>query len=450
MDRRHRPPAASPTDESPAQRLSASVGAFLHIEAAGGVVLLVATAMAMVWANSPWSAAYRSLWDTELSVALGGHVLTMDLHHWVNDGLMALFFFVVGLEIKHELVVGRLARARDAALPAVAAVGGMVVPAALYLLCTATGPGRVGWGIPMATDIAFATGVLALLGRGVPAALKVFLLALAIVDDIGAIVVIALFYGKGFSAAWFAAAVVGVVVVMALGRIGVRAVPLYAIVGVAVWFATLQSGVHATIAGVALGLLAPARPLLGPHAAAAVADELSDDSEVTVAEVRAASSRLRESVSVAERLRDILHPWAGFVVVPIFALANAGIPVSAAAVRDAAGSAVTAGIVAGLVAGKTAGITAAVWLARRVGLADLPPGVTMAHIAGVAMLAGIGFTVSLFITSLAFDDPAIRDQAKLGVLVASAVAALLGAAVLRTLGRRSHSPEPLDAVPAPA
>jgi NhaA family Na+:H+ antiporter len=426
------------SDRFLARNLARPALRFLHIEAAGGVLLLGSTVVALVWVNSPWSATYHNLWATEVAINVGGHVVAEDLGHWVNDGLMALFFFVVGLEIKQELVTGHLSRVREAALPAVAAIGGMVAPALIYTAMNVGGHGAGGWGIPMATDIAFALGVLALLGERVPPALKTLLLALAIVDDIGAIAVIAVFYSDGINGGWALAALAGLAVIIALTRVRVWWVPLYAVLGFGVWFATLESGIHATIAGVALGLLCPAKPLMPAADAAAIAEQLSDDPHVTVTEIRTVSFRLRESASVAERLQDLLHPWTSYVVIPLFALANAGVELSSRAVGDAAKSPITGGVVAGLLIGKIIGITGAIFLATRLKIVTLPVGISMPQITGLAMLAGIGFTVSLFISGLAFDDAALDAQAKLGILAASVLAGVLGSLVLRAvLPRRS-------------
>jgi NhaA family Na+:H+ antiporter len=419
------------SDRVLARSVARPLSRFLHVEAAGGMVLLAATIVALAWANSPWSDSYSELWSSQVGVSVAGHSLELDLRHWVNDGLMTLFFFVIGLEIKREVVDGQLASLRAAAIPAIGAAGGMVVPAAVYVAFNAGGAGADGWAIPMATDVAFALGVLALLGSRVPAALKVVLLALAIVDDIGSIVVIAAFYASDIAPGWLAAAAGGLALVALVRWRGVRYMPVYALLGVAVWFATHESGVHATIAGVALGLLTPARPLMPEVDADRVAGELSGDTAVSAAEVRDISFRIRESVPVAERLQDLLHPWTSFVVVPLFALANAGVEVSSDALADAATSPVTLGIVAGLVVGKTVGVAGAIALGRRLGLGVLPPGVTMQHVVGMGGLAGIGFTVSLFVTGLAFTDGALADQAKLGILAASVLAAALGAVVLR-------------------
>jgi NhaA family Na+:H+ antiporter len=311
----------------------------------------------------------------------------------------------------------------------------MVVPAAIFVAVTAgTGAGD-GWGIPMATDIAFAVGVLVVLGDRVPASLKVLLLGLAIADDIGAIVVIAVAYSDDLEARWALAAAAGLAVVVLMRRARVWFVPAYVVVGTLVWACTLESGVHATIAGVALGLLAPARPLLAELEADRVADRLSSDTQVTAEDVRSLSFELRESVSVAERIELLLHPWTSYVAIPVFALANAGIPLSGSALSDAAGSRVTLGIVAGLVIGKVVGVSAFAWLAVRVGLARLPDDLTWRHVLGMAGLAGVGFTVSIFVAGLAYVDPALQDEAKIGVLVASVLAAALGSALLLTAPR---------------
>ncbi len=386
-------------DSQPAmsRSLGSALRRFVALESAGGIVLLAATVVALGWANSPWREGYDSLWGTRSAINW------IPIHFEstravVNDALMAVFFFVVGLEIKRELVAGELRDPRAVGLPVLGALGGMVVPAAIYGVFNAGGAGSAGWGIPMATDIAFALGVVTLLGPRVPASLKVFLLTLAIADDIGAIVVIAAFYSAGLSWSWLGAAAGGLAAVAGLRRLGVGWAPVYALLGAAVWFATYESGVHATIAGVALGLLTPARSGAG-------------------------------KVPPAERLENALHPWTSFAVVPLFALANAGVPLGAGALRDAVTSSVGAGIILGLVVGKALGVTAASWVAVRSGLGRLPDGVSWLQLLAVAALAGIGFTVSLFIAGLAFDDPAVTNSATLAILIASVLAALVGAAL---------------------
>ena len=429
------------SSDRPVPRLIARpLRTFISTEAAGGLVLLGATVLALIWANSPFRASYETFWQTEAGFNVGGFELTEDLRHWVNDALMALFFFIVGLEIKRELVVGELNDARKAALPAIAAVGGMVGPALLYLAFTAGTPGSSGWGIPMATDIAFAVGLLALLSDRVPSGLKVFLLSLAIVDDIGAILVIALFYSEGLKIGWLAAAVFLLVFVMVLRRLKVYWVPAYVIVGIFVWLATFESGVHATIAGVALGLLTPARPT-DPMAFEDVLKEARElPAEPDAHALHCLAIQANEVVSVAERLTHRLHPWTSFLVIPVFALANAGVRLSSESFGDAMGSSVALGIIVGLVAGKILGISAAAWLATKLNLGRLPESVQWQHVIGAAAVAGIGFTVSLFITGLAFADSELVSQAKMGILVGSLVAGMLGGALLAwsARGQRSH------------
>ena len=371
---------------------------FVRTEAGGGVVLLAAAVVAIVWANSPWQAAYHDLWHHELTVGAGGWAVRESLQHWVNDGLMALFFFVVGLEIKRELVQGELRDPRAAALPVVAAMGGMVVPAVLFLLVAGPGEAATGWGIPMATDIAFAVGVLAVLGDRVPRGLKIFVLTLAIVDDIGAIVVIAVFYAAGLDGGWLlgAAGVLGGVVVFR--RLGISSPVAYVPLAVLAWYCTYRSGIHPTIAGVALGLLTPAGSVAGRP--------------------------------VLEQLEHRLHPWSSYVAIPVFALANAGVALDAEAVREAVGSRLTWGVIIGLVVGKLVGIAGAAAIGVRTGVGRPPAGVGLRHFVGAGAVGGIGFTVSLFITVLAFSDEALQAQAKAGILAGSLVAALVGAAVL--------------------
>ncbi len=400
---------------------------FLHTEAAGGVVLLAATVVALVWANSPWDGLYRDLWSTELSVRVGSRSLSLDLRHWVNDGLMAVFFFVVGLEIKRELVGGELSDHRRAVLPACAALGGMIVPVLLYLAVNVGGDGARGWGIPMATDIALAMGVLALVAPHIDPALKLFLLALAIVDDIGAIVVIAVFYSDGINLTMLLGALAALASVLALRRAGVQRIWPYVALGTGLWFLTLQAGVHATLAGVALGLMTPAHAHRQPDLVDA--DELTDLGTVTAAHETAVLAR--QSVSIVEWLEHLLHPWSSFAIIPVFALANTGIAIDSDAITGAANSRVSAGIVLGLVVGKPLGITLAAWLAVRTGIGTLSDGTRWRSIFGVAALAGIGFTVALFIAEQAFPGGAVGGEATIGILVASLLSAALGTVLLR-------------------
>jgi NhaA family Na+:H+ antiporter len=403
---------------------------FLELEVAGGGVLLVATLAALVVANSPAAGGVEDFFAQELTVfEIGELHLVESLRGWINDGLMALFFFVVGLEIKREFADGELADPQQAFLPSVAAVGGMVVPALFFVVLAGGGPPADGWGIPMATDIAFALGVLALLGPRVPSSLRLFLLTLAIVDDIGAILVIAVFYTEQVHFGWLGAAIGLLVLVRGLRQLRVWYIPIYVVLGVAAWVAMLESGVHATIAGVALGLLTPTSPLRPEPHDTLVSQDTSPDS------VRRSIFELRESIGVAERLQHLIHPWSAFLILPIFAFANARIEISPSALSNAVSSSVGLGVVAGLVVGKPLGIVTAAWLAHRSGLASLPSDCSMRHIVGVGTVAGIGFTVSLFITELAFGDPTLVADAKLAVLVASGAAAAFGAALLWLAGR---------------
>ncbi|HEU4543250.1 MAG TPA: Na+/H+ antiporter NhaA [Jiangellaceae bacterium] len=403
---------------------------FLRVESAGGIVLLAAALIALVLANSPWSDTFEQFWTTEVTIEVGRFTLSEDLRHWVNDALMAVFFFVVGLEIKYELVGGELRDPRRAAVPIAAAFGGMAVPALLYAAINPGTPELHGWGIPMATDIAFALGVVAILGRRLPSSARVFMLTLAIVDDIGAITVIAIFYTESVSLGWLAVALLGIVAVVVLRRLRVWSLSVYIVIGAIVWLATFQSGVHATIAGVVMGLLAPAKPLLDQDQARQYAREHAPD-RLDAVELRKYRFLLGESVPVAERLESALHPWSAYVILPIFALANAGIDLRGGVLSDALSASVTMGVAAGLVIGKSVGISLAAWLAVRFGLGRLPDGIGWDRLIGLAMVAGIGFTVSLFITGLAFDPGSqLEADAKVGVLAGSIIAAGLGSAVL--------------------
>jgi len=439
------------SDRALARYVGRPVASFLRVEAAGGIVLLVAALVALAWANSSWSASYAALWSTQVGITVGDFSLVGDLGHWVDDGLMAIFFFVVGLEIKYELVSGELREPRTAALPILAAFGGMVVPAAVYLALNAGGSGVHGWGVPMATDIAFALGVLALLGDRVPASARLFVLTLAIVDDIGAITVIAVFYTSDLSLRWLAVTVGLLASVVALRRIRVWSIPVYLLLGVAVWFATYRSGVHATIAGVAMGLLTPAKPLLDQRTARELVRERVPD-QLDATELRRYRFLLGETVPVAERLERALHPWSSYVVLPIFALANAGIVLRGGVVGEALTSRVTVGVLLGLVVGKFVGVAGTSWLVVRWRIGRLPAGTGPLTMAGLAAVAGVGFTVSLFITGLAFDPGSdLVDESKVGVLLGSLVAAGV-AAVLLTVDarRRAHRVVDVSEVPAGA
>jgi NhaA family Na+:H+ antiporter len=422
---------------------------YLHTEGLGGAVLIAAAFVGIAWANSPWSAHYDALWHLPVRVAIGNWLFDHDVRHVINDGLMAIFFFVVGLEIKREFVEGSLSDRRRAMLPVLAAAGGMVVPAALYAAVVGGGPSLAGWGIPMATDIAFAMAVLAL--TRAPHDVKVLLLALAVVDDIGAILVIAIFYSSGFSAGAGLVALICLAIVLAMQRVGFTHMGFYVPVAGVFWYAVLASGVHATIAGVILGALTPAHALV-PHPAFArllrqlderlsVADRPADTDEVA-GEVEELA---RQTESPLRRAERIFHPWSSYAILPVFAFANSGVALSADAWREALDSPVAAGIVLGLFVGKPVGIFIFSWAAVRSGLAKLPDGLGWTELAAVGVLAGIGFTVSLFITDLAFDDDELVTAAKIGIFVASLLAAAAGWMAMRhaSPGRavRSASPE---------
>jgi len=422
---------------------------FLRTEAGSASLLLAATVVALVWANSPAGDLYRDLWDTELAVTIGDAELREDLRHWVNDGLMVFFFFVVGLEIRREFTMGELTDRAAAAVPVLAAIGGMVVPALLYVAINAGGEGARGWGIVMATDIAFVLGLLALLRPPFPAPLRVFLLTLAIVDDIGAIVVIALFYSGDIDIVALAVAVGLVPLILVVNRVRIWRGPAYFLAGLGLWVAMYESGVHPTIAGVVLGVLTAVYPPNRGDVERAARLSRSFRQAPTPELARAATLGVADSVSPNERLQTLLHPWTSYVVVPIFALANAGVELTGDSLSAAAGSAITAGVVVGLVAGKLLGITLASFLAVRSGRGRLPEGLTALPLTGGAALAGIGFTVSLFVADLAFDDPARQDEAKVGVLVASVIAALVATVLFRIAARRDTSdrsgrPDTLD------
>jgi len=424
---------------------------FLSTETLGGILLLVAAMAALVWANAPGD-SYHDFWSSHIVIDLDIASIDLDLAGWVNDALMAIFFFVVGLEIKRELLRGELADVRRAALPVAAALGGMIAPALLYLALNAGTEGERGWGVPMATDIAFAIGVMALLGRRVPVSLKVFLLALAIADDLGAIAVIAVFYTEQLSLSWLVFALALLALTYVLGRTGVRDVIIYVGIGAVVWIAVHESGVHATIAGVALGLMTPISPFFGQRQLSSSALELlvqarqaehrggAGDDDRNAA-LRDLEELARETQPILDRLEHALHPWTSYVIVPIFALANAGIELSGGAISDAATSRVTGGVALGLMFGKPIGIFVFSWLAVRAGIAALPAGVTWLHVLGAGLIAGIGFTVSIFVSNLAFTDPALVEDAKIGILGGSALMGVVGLAALYVITKPSQPSE---------
>ena len=439
-----RPPATwVESDRVIPTRFARPLRRFTQLEAASGIVLLAAALAAIFWANLPvFGDSYTEFWETHLDFSVGSFLhLEESLKEIVNDGLMVIFFFVVGLEIKRELRLGDLRDPRAAALPAIAALGGMIVPALIFVSFNAGTDASSGWGIPMATDIAFAVGIVALLGSRVPATAKLFLLALAIADDIGAIAVIALFYTDDLNLPWLATGLLLLFVVWGAKRNHVRNQGFYWIIGIGVWFAIFESGVHATLAGVALGLLTPSGAYYSgreyDRKARETLDLYSVDDSTTPAREHVEHEALqlatiaRESVSPLTRLEEALHPWSSFLVIPIFALANAGVVFSDISVGDALTSSVALGVSIGLVAGKVFGITLFTWIAIRLGLGVFPRGTGWADIVGLSALAGVGFTVSLFITELAFEDPLFTDQAKIGIFLGSFIAGVIGYTLLR-------------------
>lgn len=405
---------------------------FLQVEAASGLLLLAAAAIALLWANSPLAASYDHLWHTPIRVGVGDWTIERDLHFWINELLMTVFFLLVGLEIKREMVEGALSDVRRAALPVAAAVGGMLVPAAVYLAINAGGPGRDGWGVPMATDIAFAVGVLMLLGKRVPSPLRVLLLAFAIIDDIGAILVIALFYSSGLALDGLAVAFGGLVLAIAFTRIGIRPGLVFALPLLLLWAGLYRAGIHPTIAGVVLGLLIPVRAWFGADGFLRVAQgalvEFEERARLghTDKDLLDPLSRIgeaqREAVSPVVRGEAALHPWVAYGVMPLFALANAGVELGGLAVHQAGGWAVLVGVTLGLLVGKPLGILVCAWVSVRLGLCVLPPGVSWRGVGVVGLAGAIGFTMAIFIAELAFTDPALLNLAKLGVLIATALA----------------------------
>jgi Na+:H+ antiporter, NhaA family len=443
-------PVYSRSDRTLARLVARPVREFLRVEASGSVLLLAAALVALVWANSPWADGYDAFWHADITLDLGVLTLEETLQHWVNDALMVIFFFVVGLEIKYEIVHGDLRDPKTAALPIVAAVGGMLVPAGIYAVIVGGGDGASGWGIPMATDIAFAVGVLGLLGRRIPSAARLFLLTLAIVDDIGAILVIAVFYTSDLNLVWLAVAL-GLLALMVVMRVlRIWSVWAYVVVGVGIWLATLESGVHATLAGVAIGLMTPASPLLEEKVARRYAQQALGDRHLDADELHRMRFLLSESVSIVERLQTRLHPVSSYVVLPVFALANAGVHLGGGVLGEAFSSTIALGIAAGLVVGKPVGILLASWLAVRAGLGRLPDHTSWRMVAGLGAVGGIGFTVSLFIAGLSFPGAELlTEEAKVGILGGSLLAALLGVGLLLLGGTKPTDDDEDGARPEP-
>ncbi|MEZ5399335.1 MAG: Na+/H+ antiporter NhaA [Bryobacteraceae bacterium] len=433
-----------PSEKTPILVLVRPFQEFAAMETSGSILLLACTLIAIVWANSAWQPFYAALWHTKITIGAGDATLSRELHFWVNDALMAVFFFLVGLEIKRELLAGDLASPRRAALPIAAALGGILLPAAIYALINPAGPDARGWAVPMATDIAFAMGVMALLGDRVPAGLKVFLTALAIVDDIAAILVIAVFYTSDL--AWQSLGFVALCVAAAAGanRLGVRHPLPYGLIGVALWINVLQSGIHTTVAGVLLAFAIPSRTVIEPdeflRRNRAVLDHFETASRART-NARWSSPAEQQAIEVLEeacekvqpalqRIEHALYPWVTLAIMPLFALTNAGVQLTGS-LSAVFADPVTLGVFAGLLFGKPAGVTVAAYLAVRTGLAELPDRVSWLQIHGAGWLAGIGFTMSLFMAALAFPEGPQMNAAKQGILAASATAGAAGYLILR-------------------
>lgn len=452
------------TDRFVPAKLVRPIHNLMQLETSSAVAILGATILALVIANTPLFGAYERFWASAVTIDIGDlHILELSLRDVVNNALMTLFFLLVSLEIKRELVFGELRDPKAAALPIVAAIGGMVVPAGIYVAFNFGSDDLRGWGIPMATDIAFAVALLAALGRRVPLGARLFLLTLAIVDDLGAILVIALFYTGGVQLSWLLTAAAAVAVALIFQRMRVRAVAAYIALGLIGWYALEESGVHPTIMGVAFGLITPAFAYLSPDKYPEVAGRLvnevvvrNEDGVVTADEHEANDHTLREirrltleTQSPLHRVENRLAPWVAFAIVPLFAFANAGVPYPDVPAAEWLTDPVVLGIALGLVAGKTLGIFGFAWLTERAGVARYPTGMTPAHLLGVAMTAGIGFTVAIFIANLAFTDADTVELAKLGILVGSLVAAVGGYLVLRLTGKEEPHDVPRGAATAP-
>ncbi|MCW2701607.1 MAG: Na+/H+ antiporter NhaA [Blastococcus sp.] len=430
------PPRPGPAGRLTLPTLSPSSRLYMGTEAGGSALLLAATVLALAWANSPWAGAYTSFWSTPASIGVGGAELALDLRHWVNDAAMALFFLVVGLEITQEVSTGELRDRRNVAAPALGALGGLAVPALVYLAFNSSGPAAAGWGVVMSTDTAFVLGILALFGPRCPDRLRLFLLTLAIVDDIGAISVMALFYSGDIHLPALGIAAVLIAALLGLRWVGVWRLWPYVLVGIALWLAVHESGVHGTLAGVAVGLLLPSRKpgaeqLERTRTYGRALRERPDAERAKLAGLAAAAT-----VPANARLQQTLHQWTAYGVVPVFGLANAGVSLDAQTLREAVTSPVTVGVWVALVVGNAIGITAGTAVALRTGWGVLPGGVRWSHLMAGATLAGLGFTISLFITDLAFTDEHLKEQATIGILGGSVTAALLGVVLLRVLGDR--------------
>lgn len=434
-----------------ADRFSDALDRFLHIEAVSGMVLLIAASIALLWANSPWAQSYHALWHTPVTLGVGSVVTQQSLHFWINDGLMAIFFLVVGLEIRRELHEGALSNLRLATLPVAAAIGGVLAPALIFVSLNTDPAAHRGWAVPTATDIAFALGALALLGRRIPPGVRVLLLAIAIIDDIAAILIIAFFYSSGVGLEGIGIAMAGGVCVYIWQWMGVRSAFAYIFPGAIVWFGLLHAGIHPTLSGVLLGLATPVTPLIGRENPLARAGRALDDFRSR--EGRRSADALElvyplkelqraqlEILPPVVRVQAQLHPWVAYGIMPIFALANAGVSFSGLGISDPDSIAILLGVVLGLVFGKPIGITLVSVIMVRLRLCELPPGVTWRGVFTVGCLGGIGFTMAIFIANLGFSDQSMLSAAKLGVLIASAIAAVIGLCVGAIAFRTRSSP----------
>ncbi len=437
------------TKSSPVDRwINEPIKRFISNSTTSGIVLFTSALLALILSNSPWAHEFHSIWEVEFSIGFNGHMISKNLHHWINDGLMAVFFFVVGLELKREVVAGELRDPKNAVLPITAALGGMLIPALLYLLFNSSGEASNGWGIPMATDIAFALGVLYLLGPKVPLSLKIFLTALAIVDDIGAVLVIAFFYTSDIHFMSLATGGVFMAILITANLMGVRSPLFYGVVGIGgLWLAFLMSGIHATIAAVLAAMTIPANVKIGEREYVNKLRELTDqyEQEKPNDKPTVTSHQLHiiddirdysvEALTPLQRLEHSMHPLVGYVIMPIFALSNAGVMFSGD-LWDQITSSVFLGVFVGLMAGKLAGVYGLTRICLTLKWCTLPKGMNNLHLLGAGFLASIGFTMSLFIAGLAFQDPVLREEAKMGILFASFVAAIAGYLIIRAANRR--------------
>jgi NhaA family Na+:H+ antiporter len=428
---------------TPIEKLTYPIQEFLHKEASGGILLIIATVLALIWANSVFADSYHHLWHTYFTIELGNMALKYSLHHWINDGLMVIFFFVVGLEIKRELLVGELSSVKKASLPIAAALGGMIIPALFYVIFNSGGEGATGWGIPMATDIAFVVGILALLGKRVPLALKIFVLALAIVDDIGAVLVIAIFYTAEISLVSLGLAGGILLLLIIMNKMGVRNILIYSIVGIFLWLAFLKSGVHATVAGVLLAFTIPSSSRINTKKFSNETDDLLKKfnnsgehganvltNETRLSAIQKIEKNCEKILTPLQRFEHGLHPWVSFLIMPLFALANAGVTIGAG-FGPAIIHPVSLGIILGLFLGKQLGIFAFSYFAIKLGFASKPEGVSWKKIYAASILAGIGFTMSLFIANLALGTEELLNISKVGILTGSLISGIVGFIILK-------------------